>query len=300
MRTFLLLSLLALPCGASACINSVGTDREGRQFLPVEYTGKELRDSLLSQNGRKYWLGETHKVIDKAKKIPDFESLTNLAVATIYQGRYPEAIRLLLAIEKRYPGRNETAANLGTALELSGHDHAALKWIRIGIVRDRKEHFGTEWLHARILESKIEAARQPGYLNGRSVADVEFNDVLVPSMPTQMPLGNSGKPVQPYELDRALRYQLSERLQFVRPKDAVVASLLMDWATLNLVGGPVENVEVLYDMAVDYGAAQTDLMKARRNKARSILANAKESEKFDGRCQICMPPPPPPPLPPRA
>ena len=62
---------------------------------------------------------------------------------------------MFLALERRYPGHHETAANLGTALELAGHDAPALQWIRIGIRRNADEHYGSEWLHVRILEAKI-------------------------------------------------------------------------------------------------------------------------------------------------
>jgi hypothetical protein len=125
--------------------------------------------------------------------------------------------------------------------------------------------------------------------------------------------------VKPHELNRALRYQLGERLQFVEPEDPVVANLLMDWATLNLAGGPIENAEALYRLAKRYGAAGTALTTARQQRLGEILAGAKgKHDDRLGRCTICEPwveyvpmprsrtsgqdepsAPPPPPPPPR-
>ena len=37
--------------------------------------------------------------------------------------------------------------------------------------------------------------------------------------------------------------------------------MLLDWATLNQAGGPIENADVLYDLAVTYGAKPDALMR---------------------------------------
>lgn len=46
------------------------------------------------------------------------------------------------------------------------------------------------------------------------------------------PLGNGGAPQNDEQVKLALIYQLHERLQFVRPPDAIVGSLLSDLSTL--------------------------------------------------------------------
>ena len=103
-----------------------------------------------------------------------------------------------------------------------------------------------------------------------------------------MPPGNNGKPVKPWELDSALSYQLHERTGFVRPRDPIVANLLLDWATLNLAGGPVENADVLYDLAVDYGAERNALMRNRQAYITRVLARAGDTDpKDDSLCAIC-------------
>lgn len=240
--------------------------------------------------------------------------MTRLGVRLVHQGRYPAAIRLFLAIERLHPGRHETAANLGTAVELMGRDTLALRWIREGIRRDAREHEGTDWLHARILEAKMALARDPHALDGRSVAGVTFVDTLLPPLPTSYPAGNDGRPVKPYELERAFSYQLRERLPFVPPKDAVVANLLMDWATLHLSGGSIEDAQAFYRLALRYGAHRRPLIDARLEYIAKTLAHSRRHPPGGlGHCPICEPPytpdpssparradrrPPPPPPPP--
>jgi hypothetical protein len=299
IRILGVLAVMLLSQPALACINSIGTNHHGHRFAPGNYTGDELVESLMWAADRKYLDQEARRLATAVRTAPDFASLNDLGVVLIRYGRNVEAIRLFLSNERRLPGHAETAANLGTALELAGFDEVALKWIRIGVRRNAAEHWGTEWLHVRILEAKIALKRDPAYLDGRSVAGIAFDDALIPAMPARYPNGNDGRPVLAYQLDQALHYQLRERLQFVKPEDRVVANLMTDWATLNLAGGPVESAEALYALAERYGAPRTALVTARRAQIRKILASAKDRrEPAAGTCMICEPPPPPPPQPP--
>ena len=275
---------------ACACINTVGTDRTGQRFEPDWYTGDELVESLTwrtTRAGRTVLDDESRRLAKEVTTAPDFANRNDLAVNLILQGETTAAMRLLLANERDFPGRPETAANLGTALELAGFDAIALRWIRIGIRRNAAEHLGTEWLHARILEAKIAARHDPTYLATHSVAGVRFEDTVLPPLPTAYPPGNDGQPVSPFGLNQALNYQLHERLQFVRSSDPVVANLLLDWATLNLAGGAIEDAKALYRLAVRYGARSTPLMQARLARIDAILAGPRRDAV--GPCAICAP-----------
>ncbi|KRA75924.1 MULTISPECIES: hypothetical protein [unclassified Lysobacter] len=291
MKILLATALLLLASTAHACINEVGTDRSGRRFAPDWYLGEDFTEPMRKRDGREYALKRATETIAAARKQPSFASLTNLGVLLIYQGQYPLAIRHFLSLERRYPGHHETAANLGTALELAGQDHVALRWIRLGIQRNANEHLRTEWLHARILQAKIAAAREPDYLQRHSIAGLRFEAKPAPALPAVMPAGNDGQPVKPWELDRSLSYQLMERTQFVPAPDPVVANLLSDWATLNLAGGPLENADALYELAVDYGAPRDALMRERQAYIRKTIARAQEPEDAAGdySCAICWP-----------
>jgi len=290
MRRLLItaLGLLALVPPAKACINVSGTDHTGRKFNPAWYVGEEFATSMEWQ--RDQYAEDSRQIINAARAKPDYDTLTSLGVLLVYQRQYTLAVRHFLMIEHRYPGRYQTAANLGTALELSGHDAPALKWIRIGIQRNRDAHEGTEWLHARILEAKQAMAHDPDYVATHSIAGLTFKPVKVPPLP-EMPRGNAGQTLAPWEVEHALNYQLRERVQFVPPKDPVVANLMQDWATLNLAGGPIENAAVQYDLAVRYGAPRTPLMQERQAFIRETLERVGTDfvETDDYACGICRP-----------
>ena len=282
---------------AKACVNSFGTDKQGRRTGMHEPTGDHLAGMLTYPTRKNFWVVEADGYKEEAINAPSYENATNYGVSLLYQGHHVPAMRLFLRLEQLYPGRAQTAANLGTALELAGHDAVALKWIRLGIRRDVGEHDGTEWLHARILQAKL-ADAAGDWNRKRSIAGVAFTDALIPPVPMLMPAGNDGKPVKPHELHRAFYYQLQERMQFVRPKDWVVANLLSDWATLNLAGGPMENAKALHGLAMRYGEPRTLRWAQRISHVDRILATAKDAQQGAFDCPICEPPPPPPPPPP--
>lgn len=273
---------------AQACINAIGTDHQGRHFDLHEGVGEDLAERLTSNSSREFYLQSARTIIADAKAAPDLEHLTKLAILLVYQGQHEESAGLLLSIERRWPGHHETAANLGTALELAGHDAPALAWIRLGIRRNPAEHFRSEWLHVRILESKLASANDPARLTRKSIAGLQFGDATVPPLPTSRPAGNDGPPVSAYALHHAFAYQLSERMQFVAPKDSVVANLLSDWAALNMAGGPMENVVALYALARRYGA-DTEVMARREAEANRVLKAARGNQRLGGRCLICEP-----------
>lgn len=285
-------ALLTLATAAQACINSVGTDAAGRKFHPNWPVGEDVVRQLKGGVPPLFWVRST---IQEALTDPSFEHLNDLGVLLIRQGQFAAAVRHFVQVEKLYPGHYETAANLGTALELTGHDATALRWIRIGIRRNPEEHERSEWLHLRILEAKLALAKDPNHLQGRSVAGVAFAPTLLPPLPAQLPAGNDGRPVSPWLLNGSLSYQLHERLQFVRPPDPVVANLLRDWATLNLAGGPIETADAVYELAVRYGAERDALMTQRQRHIRAVLARSKDHEAEYDNCAICAPPPSPAP-----
>jgi hypothetical protein len=142
-----------------------------------------------------------------------FEDRTDYAVALIGADRAAEAISVLVALEAERPDVYTTAANLGTAYELTGNLSAALTWISVGIERNPDSHHGTEWLHLAILRAKAKLQLDTGWLAKNSVLD-------------------EADPHRPEEIVRAIEYQLGERTHFVKPTDAVVCDLYYQAARL--------------------------------------------------------------------
>ena len=274
---------------ALACINEYGTTRQGDKVDLTYLSADDLEEALEERYDREENVDWATEVTRSARISPTPENLNDLGVVLIRFGRIPEAILLLERIERRWPGRAAVASNLGTAFELAGDNRKALHWIREGMRRNPDDHWGTEWLHARILEAKIDPSRLPR--DGSSVLRLDFGDATMRARPTRMPARNDGESTSMYELGAALRYQVVERAGFLGPPEPILAGLLFDWANLELQAGTLEAAIVLYDAAEDYGNPQEDLIDRRRAEARRLLELAEKHPHSGGTCELCEPPP---------
>ena len=151
----------------------------------------------------------------------NFNERSDYAVGLVFVGRTKEALEILQKLEREKPGSYFVAANLGTTFELLGNNEEALRWIREGIRRNPGSHEGTEWLHAKILEAKIAQEKDPDYFKKHSVLELDPEHA-------SMAMTVDGRSFSPQSLADAINYQLRERMQFVKPPDPAVASLLFD------------------------------------------------------------------------
>ena len=188
----------------------------------------------------------------------DYKVQNDLASALMHTGDPKAAIQILAEIEKANPGLYQTASNLGTAFELTGENEKALDWIRKGIERNPKSHHSSEWIHVRILQTKIAAAKSPSWVNNDSLLGLNFDSSTKPIQPTTLPTGNSGEPLTLEQVEAGLRYQLHERLQFVQPVDRIVASLLFDLG--NIIALKPEGIGMaqgIFELAAKYAHSDT-------------------------------------------
>ncbi len=236
----LLLAAFAAP--AFACINAFDSQLVEAQAnrLPQLVAGLEQKHAAAST----------------------LETSNDLAVARILTGKYPEAIALLRETEKKFPGSAKVAANLGTALELSGNDTEALEWIREGVKRDADEHKGSEWLHARILEAKLEIAKNPQWLEKNRVLALDFGNDEVPVVPAILPITKEGRLRGGDDLVEDIQIQLEERTKFVKPPNAVVGDVARSLGDLLYAGFDVDPRRY-YQQAIEYGAPGERLIRAR-------------------------------------
>lgn len=98
----------------------------------------------------------------------------------------------------------------------------------------------------KILEAKIAREKDPDYFKKHSVLDLRpetaGSGILIEK-----------QPLSPAQITEAIQHQLTERLQFVKPPDAAVASLLFDYAAIEAATGTLESAEKILRMAVNYG-----------------------------------------------
>lgn len=169
------------------------------------------------------------------------------AVEVMLSGNPQRAIALLQDVERAHPGQYSTAVNLGTAYELAGNDAEALKWITEGMARNSESHYGTEWLHKKILEAKIRLAADPQYLATHRIIPLPERF----DKKTLVEVGGSRLSVE--EIVGAIAYQLHERMVFVKPPDPVVADLLLTLSQIEARTEVIETAQPLLEMAKLYG-----------------------------------------------
>lgn len=279
--------MVTLP--ALARTSEGGTNNRGEHIEPLGHAGQSLEPFLLTPENKAALLGWTNGVIERVGHDPSFHNLNNLAAVLIRHGRFAKAMTLLQFLEGKYPGRFETASNMGSAYELLGQNKDALKWIRKGLKRNPDDHAGTEWLHVAILKAKLGQLAPPA--PGRSILNLDFGNDMLPARPLQLPDGNNGKPVSLFALAMALRYQLIERIPFVHAPDPMVAGLLLDWANLELLAGSVESADVLFDAASRYGSSERKTIELRKKQVAVSLAAAKSRKTaVAGPCELCQAP----------
>jgi len=241
--TVVLVCLAAQPL--RACLNSLSaTTLDGHKVRQSDIAFWEIRDSR-----KRDMTVEGAEMERKFRGKCDFTNRNDYAVALVFLGRHDEAISLLQSLEKETPNHYSTAANLGTAYELSGNNELALQWIEEGIRRNPRSHKGSELVHVEILRAKIQQQSNPDYFQKHSVLNFDANAIK----PKTESITVAGMKRTPVEVRDAIHYQLGERLQFVKSKDPVVASLLFDYGALEAATRTVESGRRLMQMAVEFG-----------------------------------------------
>lgn len=279
-KTTLLLACAAIGLSRAevfACINTYGTDLEGNSKHTMEGTPEDYIRELTSHSDKKWhtgWEEQYRELLRKSKTKPSIETRNDLAAAMMHLGKIKQALAILQDIEKKHPGKYRTATNLGTAYELNGDNLNALRWIKEGIKRNTESHGGSEWLHVRILQVKLALEKNPQWLRSHWVLGMDFGSDDKPQMPSHLPLNNIGKPVSAQAVTMALQYQLTERLEFTKRPDVLVANLLFDLGNLLALTTSIEHARAVYDLSLSYEPTQANLVKRRIATANSISRNA--------------------------
>lgn len=251
--SILLIFLLGELC-IFACLNPVGRSSVGEQIQIEKLSAPDFMRNLVSHEDRNYWEKMKSDIqADKQNYSPN-----NLAVALIHLGRVREAIKILEALESKAPGQYYTAANLGTAYELNGENQKALEWIKEGIKREEESHYGTEWLHVKILEAKLAMEKDPNWLKNNPVLGVNLNSAQTPQE-VKLPIDHLGQQKTLREVEEALIYQLHERLEFVKPPEPIVARLLLDLSKVFSFVRTAEHAVLVKDLALTYGAIPEEI-----------------------------------------
>jgi len=240
-----------------ACINMPDNDVKVGQPIytedlePQEYIETLLRGHLSAKDWE-FALAEAKTA--EARGDGEFDNA--IAVALLHLGKTNRAVKILERLERTTPGSYYVAANLGTAYELSGDNKKAHKWIAEGIKRKPDSHFGTEWLHLKILEAKQAIKKDPKWIATNSVLGIDWESVGDDLSKVKV-AADGGGVRNADEVRKALEYQLHERTEFVKPTDPTVASLLYDLSHLVRHSRSAEHGDLVLAAAHSYGYPQT-------------------------------------------
>ncbi|MCX6315663.1 MAG: hypothetical protein NTW29_00110 [Bacteroidetes bacterium] len=164
----------------------------------------------------------------------DYKLLSDFAWHEVRTGDREMAVKLLEALYKEHPTEYNILANLGTAYEVIGKPAQALELLRKAVAINPASHFGSEWIHIRILEQKV--AAKPDY---RLIIDLK-------------PGSKNDKPIPPDSLMVQLAYQLHERISFIAPPDPIVGQLVKDFADLVAMQQTPKQAQEFYAYAAQY------------------------------------------------
>lgn len=184
------------------------------------------------------------------RKTKDLDYLSDKGYILIIEKKYNDALSLYLKIEKLKPNRYSTASNIGTLYELMGDNEEALKWINKAISINPKSHNGSEWLHSRILEAKINGAKLQ---NAKFLLNTDFGKEIKPVSQLDT--------IQLNKLDKSLNYQLNERISFIKPKDNIIAILLFELGNIKMIKGEFNTAKAILEEAKKYGLNSVVLEK---------------------------------------
>lgn len=195
---------------------------------------------------------EIEGAFQKYLQIKTIESYSDYAVLLVYQGKYEKARDIFWEIERKSPGRYQTASNLGTVYELLGKSDSAYIWIDKSLKINPNSHDGSEWIHLKILEAKVKFHSNPASLANYNILGLDFGNEIIPKYKGDL---------KPYDIMGHLYHQLGERLTFIAPKDVIMGRLLFDLGNCLAIEVDATSALELYLMAEEFGFTNEVMQK---------------------------------------
>jgi tetratricopeptide (TPR) repeat protein len=263
-KIFLILVLFGSISRSNACLNYFySTDKEGHLHLVTD----ELRKKFNINFNKELNVSRLLKLEAKLKKDHVYMLLSDYALGLMKLGKTEESLQILSEIYKHYPNDYKIASNLGTAYELRGMNDSALKYIKRGLQLNPNDHEGSEWVHVKVLETKLKLAKNPDHLKTSTV------------------LGLTETQEKDSNVCRQILIQAHERFPFTPKNDLIMASLMTDLGDCYANTIAVEYALSSYMIAKEYfgdksASLETKIkeMKELMKKYINVRPNPKEEE----------------------
>ncbi|MBO9634775.1 MAG: hypothetical protein J7578_16800, partial [Chitinophagaceae bacterium] len=182
-----------------------------------------------------------------------FRELSDRAVAELKTGNTATGLSILEQLYRLYPNEYNIVANLGTAYELNGNKNKALEFLKKAVSIKPLSHFGSEWIHIRILEEEL--ATSPNYKNIINLGISDYQKWLTDKT-YRFP-----RPADSLKLQIA--YQLHERIKFIAPPNKTIGQLVTDFADIVSKTDSLGAAKEFYQFALSYDPTLRDTIAVR-------------------------------------
>jgi tetratricopeptide (TPR) repeat protein len=252
-------AILLTGSSANACLNEYQ-----RNEMPLDKDKLNLHLLLHSQEDEMpyWWHGFDGASLTRMEELAakniagmNFRERSDYAVAQLKIGDRILALKILQDLYRLHPTEYNIVANLGTAYELNGNKAKALEYLKKAMAINPLSHYGSEWIHIRILEEELAAA--PNYKKIINLNTGNFQDWLTDKTYT------FPRPADSLKLQIA--YQLHERISFIAPPNKIIGQLVTDFgdivAKTDSLGAALE----FYQYALRYDSTLKDSIDVRIN-----------------------------------
>ncbi|MGG9964703.1 tetratricopeptide repeat protein [Ferruginibacter sp. SUN106] len=235
MKYILLVFLSVINCTSYACLNEEHVTKSGKKTIDA-----------ITLRGLTFYKGQnTSEIQDKLKVLESLLSKTSnttddirtikndIAVQYIKLGRLEEAEKMLLELQKEYPGNYSINVNLGTLYELQGKNEEALRLIKKSVDINPDSHEGSEWFHIKILEYKLK--------------NIPEDKVAAQNI---LNLAEIKRPAS--TVADELSYQLVERIPFTPAPNIMMAKVLQEFADFLSDSVSIKAAYLIYEIGMDY------------------------------------------------
>jgi len=251
--TFSLLFLLVSTFYSAACGNEYGMSLSGQRLhTPVFY----LSDNYRSFDEEAVKESLYAALAKRGTEEGDFKNESNIALYHMKLGKVKKALEILEPLAEKYPDEYIIIANLGTAYELDGQLQNALKMIKKGYEINPESHFGSEWIHIKILEAKIRHGANSNWFRRNAIVTVE-----------ELLEKQSGNALH----DRNhLMLQIRTRVPFTPAPNPIIANLLRTYADFCEQHSSYENALMARIYVLEFENVGITLIRDRQKLAEMI------------------------------
>lgn len=257
LRIIVVTAALLTGTAALACLNSYK-----RKELPLAEKNLQLNLLLnIVDNQLPYWYngwGEDdliqweHLSTLKIDTL-NFRDQSDFAVLQLKFGKKKEGLELLQSLYRLHPTEYNIVANLGTAYELNGDKSKALELLKKAMAINPLSHYGSEWIHIRILEEEL--AAKPDYRNIINLKTGNFQSWLLDKT-YRFPLPADSLKMQ-------IAFQLHERTGLIAPPNKAIGQLVTDFADIVAKTDSLGAAKEFYEFALSYDSTLRDTIAAR-------------------------------------